>query len=164
LHRRAGGGQRVVNRLRHLRGVAFCHDVHVHHARRFADEMIVQGALLDAALLEFCHHRRDFVGREHEIAHRDRLAVRGSLERDPRSERECRLEGDVPDSDAKIAARKAELVDAPRLIRTRPAKGTIGCAPIGRGLSVYASRRQDQDPSHCADAESRTRLHKGSLQ
>jgi hypothetical protein len=67
--------------------------------------------LLHPYLLEFGQHGTDLPLRQHEIAHRHRVAPR-PLEGNPRTERECRLDGDSFDHDPEIAPRKAVLADA----------------------------------------------------
>src|SRR6185437_15153223 len=85
---REAGMQRACDR----RCIAARHHVHVHHARALANEMVVHRRLVDATLLETRHHDRHFILGEDEVAHRERLAVAGTLECKPATERETRLE------------------------------------------------------------------------
>jgi len=64
----------------------------VHHARRLAQQVVVQRREIDAALLQLREHRVDLVLGQHEVAHEHRRVHPDLQELDVRAEREPRLE------------------------------------------------------------------------
>jgi hypothetical protein len=93
LRRRAGAPERGADGPRDLHRVARRVDVHVHHARRLVEHVVVHGRLLDAARLQRAHHRRDLRLLEHHVAHghdaRPPRAVAVRRHGEPRAEREA---------------------------------------------------------------------------
>src|SRR5207253_6401020 len=74
-----------MNSLREFHGIAMSVDVHVHHARRFVQQVIVERRNLYAFFFQFRHYRTDFVFGQNQISHHHRFGSQLS-KRDPRTE------------------------------------------------------------------------------
>src|SRR4051812_20763703 len=91
-------GRRAEWRLRLLeactkRGSELCWiavpaDVHVEHARRLVEDVMMQSRLLDAVFLKGEHHVFDFVFGQYEVAHHHRIAFSHIGEAEPAPERQ----------------------------------------------------------------------------
>src|SRR5438477_12302458 len=121
--------ERAMQRLRELHRIAMAFEVNVHDMRRFADEVIVYGRLLDAAGLQGRDHRIDFRFEQHEIAH-DHGVIPVWYESDPRSERERRLDLDAVRDDVEIAAWERDLVNVAGLHRARASESRRDVCPL----------------------------------
>src|SRR6266545_2156899 len=93
LIRSSGGGrskwglaqrERIVNGFGDLHAVTHRMNVHVHHARRFMQHVVVQSRWFDSAFFKFRHNRCHFIFSEHQITHYQRH-IASLLERDPRT-------------------------------------------------------------------------------
>ena len=93
-----------MNRLGDLHRVARRTDMHIHHARRLMEYVVMERRLHDSTFLQFRHHGHHFIFGEHKIAHHHAL-VAHLLEGDPRAERKRRLDGHAAHSHLQVAAR-----------------------------------------------------------
>ena len=126
--RRRGGGlarrsrrsrlsERGLQRSRQGGRVSVSVEVEVENLRRLARQVVVQRQDLEASRLELAHHAVDLGGEEHEVAHRHRLpAAGGPVKRRPRSERQRRLDRDVPDLHGEIRPGPTEPMDIARQV------------------------------------------------
>jgi hypothetical protein len=92
------------------------------------EQVIVDGGLLNAFLLQFQHDRLDFILGEDEVAHGHRVHGRSS-ERHPRSQRETGMDGRPLDRDPQVFARHAEFEGAIGLQLPGPAQGIFDRLP-----------------------------------
>ena len=72
--------------------------------------MIVDGGDVQPAIQQPGHDRRDFGFQQHKVAHHHGRSVRGR-ECDPSSERQCRLDCDAVECDAKVGSRQSVTVN-----------------------------------------------------
>ena len=123
-----------------------CGDVHVHHARRLVEHVVVEGRLLHTAGLERAHHGRHLALEKHEVAHRHRRVRPRGLERDPRAERQRGLERHAAGDHGEVAPREGEAHHAAGLAGARPAE-RFSYAGEGRlrGGVRYADAREHDD-------------------
>src|SRR6266436_4825843 len=100
IRRSSGGGrskrslaqrERVMDGLGDLHSVSHRMNVHVHHAWRFMQHVVVQSRRIDSALFKFSHDWRHFVFRKHQIAHHQ-SHIANLLESDPGTKSERGLE------------------------------------------------------------------------
>ena len=108
--RRLAFGKRVADRGRHFDRIAVAADMHVEGRRTRAQQVIVDGGDVEAALDHLCHHRFDLGLQQHQIAHRHDFATHG-LERDPAAERQRRLDRHAVERHGEIGTRKAVTMD-----------------------------------------------------
>ena len=126
-----------MQRARECDAIAATHEVEIHHPRRFAQKVVVQRRLLDDANAQRGDHVVNLRLRQNQIAHHHRRGTHID-ERRPRSESERRTDVNRANSDIEIRSRKAELVDAVGLQRSRFADRTIDVFPV---RSVHRLRR-----------------------
>jgi hypothetical protein len=55
-----GSYERVVNGLGHLHGIAVAFDVHIHDARSFVEQVVMDWGLLDSEFLQLHHYWFNF--------------------------------------------------------------------------------------------------------
>src|SRR5258708_11914818 len=88
----------IMNCLGDLHSVAHRMNVHVHHAWRFMQHVVVQSRRIDSALFKFRHDKRHFVFCKHQITHHQRH-IASLLESDPRTKSKSWLKLDTRDGD-----------------------------------------------------------------
>ena len=81
-------------------------DMHVERQGSAAQDVIMHGGDLEAALDQLGHDRINFGLEQHEIAHHHRAAMH-RLERGPAAERQGRPDGDAIERHLQVGARKA---------------------------------------------------------
>ena len=105
----------IVQRLRQLHRIAFAEDVHVHHSRRFVQQVIVERTDFDSGILQFLHDRADLIFRQDQIAHDIRVAGhRGKVR--PGAQSETCLDGNAVRGDLQISPRHCVFMVAGRLV------------------------------------------------
>src|SRR5712691_9457939 len=87
-------------------------DVHIEGLWVGAQQVIVYGRNLYAALEQLGHDRIDLGLEQHQVAHHHRFAV-SRLECSPAAERQRRLDSDAVDRYLQIGSRKAVAVTSP---------------------------------------------------
>ena len=85
--------------------------VHVEHARRFVEEVIVKRRHVETVVQHGGHHRVDFVFGQHEVAHHD-VTVIAFSQRDPAAETEWRRRRYAVDAHVDVVPRNVDLEDA----------------------------------------------------
>ena len=97
------------NHGRHLCGIAMAADMHVEGGGRGAQDMIVDGGDLEAAVQQLGHDGRDLGFEKHEVAHQHGFtAHRG--ERDPAAQCQRRFDGHAVERHLQIGPRQAVAV------------------------------------------------------
>src|SRR6266446_1188297 len=91
-------GECIVDGLGDLRAITHRMNVHVHHAWRFMQHMVVQSRWFDVALFKFRHDWRYFIFGKHQITHRHRHIAR-FLESHPRAKSKRWFKFHGPDGD-----------------------------------------------------------------
>src|SRR5256885_13585835 len=86
------------------------HVMHVHHARLFVENVIVDSRDLDAVVFQLGEHRVDLAFKQHEVTHHHCVIAR-SLESHPGAEREPRLYWLAVRCDFQVGAWKTDLVN-----------------------------------------------------
>jgi hypothetical protein len=106
--------------------------VDVDHARRLAEDVMVDGRLLDAAALQRADDRIHFGFGQHHVAGDDGT-VRHFLERDPSAEREGWTDLHVAYHDAQIGPWKVESINVPGLHGARAPDRRFHSLPVDCG-------------------------------
>src|SRR5437762_9824974 len=86
------------------------HVVHIHYARLFIENVIVNSRDLDAVFFQLGEHWVDLAFKQHEVTHHHCVIAR-SLERHPGAERKPRLYWLAVRCNFQIGSRKSDLVN-----------------------------------------------------
>ncbi len=101
----------------------------VQDSGRFLDDVMVNGRLLNAALLQLRDNRTEFRLRQHKVSSGDCALVVG-LHGRPRTEREGRANRHARGRDLEVAARHPVPPHVTRLHRAGSAEGRIDLRPL----------------------------------
>jgi hypothetical protein len=129
---------------REFNGVSVAAEVDVHHMRRFADEVVVQRALIDASGLQDIDHGIDLGLEQYQIAHGHRMTVR-LPEGDPRPEGQRGFDGDPFRDDGEVAAREANLVDVTRECRAGTPQRLLDVFPVASVRDGIGGDKKNED-------------------
>src|SRR5207248_11111898 len=110
-------------------GIAHAVDMDVHQLRDLAEEVVVDGGHLDAALAERTEDLGDLGFGEHQVAHHVRL-VPGLDEGQVGAEGKGRFQGDVPEMHAQVGAGKAVAMHAAVECGRGAAHGPVDGPPV----------------------------------